>query len=661
MPRSSQSKALAHVLVQQGWALERAGRATEAAEQYAGALRQDRDCASALIRLGRLRIGEGRADEALALLRRAAKANPRIATAHQVLGALHFEFRRFDQALVCFERAIALSPFDAETLISRGDCLSELGRGEEALASYDAAIALQPGQADAQNSRGNALRRLGRLEEALAGYRQAMALQPNVAGHVHNCASVLYALDRLEEAVAGYDAAIALDPGFAPAHFGRGAALLALEDSEGALQSYTRAASIRPAHAEAWAHVAQTLGVLGRSAEAAAAAERALVADGCSADAWSIRARLKRFGPDDPDLGRMEAALAKVDDRRPEDRLNLEFALGKAWMEAGDAGRGFAHLERGNGLQRSLLEFDLDEHLAVLAAMARSFDAGTIRRLAGAGHPSDRPVFIIGMPRSGTTLIEQILASHPLVHGAGELPLVGQLAGRLPRAGEGLAEALTPDQLERLGAEYAGRLQALAPGAARVIDKLPGNFLFAGLIGLMLPKARIIHCARDPLDTCLSCYETRFAKGNPFTYDLHELGLHYRGYERLMQHWRAVLPADRFIEVRYEEVVADLEGQARRLLAFCGLDWDEACLQFHKTGREVWTASAGQVRRPLYASSVRRAQAHTAYLGPLIKALGARDWRPKDGLPAARGLDAADAPTAPLPDQGMLGPAPSWG
>ena len=661
MPRSSQSKALAHVLVQQGWALERAGRATEAAEQYAGALRQDRDCASALIRLGRLRIGEGRADEALALLRRAAKANPRIATAHQVLGALHFEFRRFDQALVCFERAIALSPFDAETLISRGDCLSELGRGEEALASYDAAIALQPGQADAQNSRGNALRRLGRMEEALAGYRQAMALQPNVAGHVHNCASVLYALDRLEEAVAGYDAAIALDPGFAPAHFGRGAALLALEDSEGALQSYTRAASIRPAHAEAWAHVAQTLGVLGRSAEAAAAAERALVADGCSADAWSIRARLKRFGPDDPDLGRMEAALAKVDDRRPEDRLNLEFALGKAWMEAGDAGRGFAHLERGNSLQRSLLEFDLDEHLAVLTAVARSFDAGTIRRLAGAGHPSDRPVFIIGMPRSGTTLIEQILASHPLVHGAGELPLVGQLAGRLPRAGEGLAEALTPDQLERMGAEYAGRLQALAPGAARVIDKLPGNFLFAGLIRLMLPKARIIHCARDPLDTCLSCYETKFAKGNPFTYDLHELGLHYRGYERLMQHWRTVLPADRFIEVRYEEVVADLEGQARRLLAFCGLDWDEACLQFHKTGREVWTASAGQVRRPLYASSVRRAQAHTAYLGPLIKALGARDWRPKDGLPAARGLDAADAPTAPLPDQGMLGPAPSWG
>ncbi len=622
MPRSAQSQALARVLFQQGWTLERAGRTAEAAEQYAGALRQDRDCVNALIHLGRLRIGEGRADEALALLRRAAKANPRIAAAHQALGALLFELRRFDQALVCFERAIALNPADAEALISRGDCLGELGRGEEALATYDSAIALKPGLADAQNGRGNALRRLGRLEEALASYRQAMALQPNLAGHVYNCASVLYALGRPQEAVAGYDAAIALDSGFAPAHFGRGAALLALEDGEGALQSYTRAASIRPAHAEAWAQMAQTLGVLGRSADAAAAAERALAADATSADAWYIRARLKRFGPDDPDLGRMEAALAKADARQAEDRLNLQFALGKAWMEAGDAGRAFAHLDGGNGLQRSLLEFDLDEHLAVLDVMTRSFDAGTIQRLEGAGHPSDRPVFIIGMPRSGTTLIEQILASHPVVHGAGELPLVGQLAGRLPGAGDGLAEALSPDRLSRLGAEYAGRLEALAPGAARVTDKMPGNALFAGLIRLMLPMARIIHVTRDPLDTCLSCYETRFAEGNRFTYDLRELGLHYRGYERLMEHWRAVLSADRFIEVRYEDIVADLEGQARRLLAFCGLDWDPACLRFHQTRREVWTASASQVRRPLYGSSVRRAQAYSAHLGPLIEALG---------------------------------------
>ena len=622
MPQSAQSKALAHVLFQQGWALERAGRAFEAAEQYAGALRQDRECVDALIQLGRLRIGQGRTDESLDLLRRAAKANPRIPAAHQALGALLFELGRFDQALASFERAIALSPSNAETLISRGDCLDRLGRGQEALASYDAAIALRPGVAEAHNNRGRTLRQLGRLEEALASHREAMALQPRGAGLVFNHASVLDALGREPEALAGYDAAIALDPAFAPAHFGRGGALLTLGDSEGALQSFTRAASLRPGHAETWAHMAQALAVLGRPAQAATAAERALAVDPTNADAWYVRAGLKRFAPGDPDLERMEAALAQAAAAEAEDRLNLEFALGRAWLEAGDAARAFAHLGRGNGSQRSLLEFDVDEQLAVMEAMARALDAETIRQLAGGGHDSDRPVFIVGMPRSGTTLVEQILASHPLVHGAGELPLMGQLAGRLPVAGDGLSEALSPDALATLGGEYAKRVRALAPGAARVTDKMPGNFLFAGLIHLMLPHARIIHCIREPLDTCLSCYETKFATGNRFAYDLRELGLHYRGYRRLMEHWRTVLPADRFIEVRYEEVVADLEGQAGRLLAFCGLDWDEACLQFHRTRREVWTASASQVRRPLYRSSVRRAQGYEAYLGPLVEALG---------------------------------------
>ena len=624
MPHPAQSTALAQQLFQKGWALERAGRASEAAEQYGWALRQDPDCIEALIQLGRLRIGAGRAEEALALLQRATKAGPRIAAAHQTLGAVLFELRRFDEALASFEQVAMLHPANPEAHISRGDCLAELGRGEEALACYDAAIAMRPGLAEAHNNRGNVLRRMGRLDEAATAYRQAMILQPRSPGHAYNCASTLYAAGRPREALAAYDAVIALDPGFAPAHFGRGAALMALEDSEGALASYGRAAQIRPAHAEAWAQVAQTLGVLGRSAEAAAAADRALAVDRTNADAWYVRARLKSFGPDDPDLERMEAALAEADARHAggEDLLNLEFALGKAWLEAGDPERAFAHLERGNGLQRSMVEFDLGEHLAMMEAMAGVFDAETIGRLGGAGHSSERPVFIIGMPRSGTTLIEQILASHPLVHGAGELPLMSQLAGRLPGAGAGLAEALSPDSLTALGAEYDRRVAALAPRAARITDKMPGNFLFAGLIRLMLPGARIIHCLRDPLDTCLSCYETKFSKGNRFAYDQRELGLYYRGYERLMAHWRTVLPANGFTEVRYEDVVADLEGQARRLVDFCGLDWDEACLEFHQTRREVWTASANQVRRPLYRSSVRRAPANAAHLSPLIEALG---------------------------------------
>ena len=639
MPNLDRSRALAQVLFQQGWALERGGREAEAAEHYVRALRQDRDCVDALIQLGLLRFHAGRAEEGVELVRRATKANPRIAAAHKALGAMLFAAQRFDRALASFERVLALGPSTAETLSSRADCLRELGRFEEALASYDASIALKPGLAAAHNNRGNALWRLGRLDEALAAYRQATALNPSAFIHPFNCASVLFILGRFPETLAAYDAAIARNPGFAPAHFGRGAALFALEDSEGALGSYSRAISLDPRHAQAWAHRARTLGVLGRSAEAAEAAGRAVSLDGANPEAWQILASLKRFGPGDPDLERMEAALAKAEAETevgqvdPEDRLGLEFALGRAWLEAGEAGKAFAHLAQANGLKRSRLDFDIDAYLETLGAMAGSIGAETIDRLAGAGDPSDQPVFIVGMPRSGTTLIEQILASHPQVHGAGELTLVDGLARRLPGAGEGLSEALSPDILARLGAEYARQARALAPGAARLIDKLPGNFVYAGLIHLMLPNARIIHCIRDPLDTCLSCYETKFAQGHPYSYDLRELGRRYRGYERLMAHWRGILPANRFIEVRYEDVVADLQGQARRLLEYCGLEWDEACLQFHRTRREVWTTSSSQVRRPLYASSIGRGQAFAAYLGPLVEALE------EAGSEQATGLD----------------------
>jgi tetratricopeptide (TPR) repeat protein len=634
MPPSAQSKALAIALFQEGWALERTGRVAEAAERYDRALRQDRDCFEALVQLGRLRLGEGKTEEAVGFLRRAVKANPRVASAHRNLAVLLFQTGRFDEALASFEKVVALGPPDAEALTCRGDCQNQLGRLEEAVASYDAAIALKPGLPQAHTNRAYALQRLGRLEEALDGYDRARALQPNAPGDHYNCASVLHALGRLDEALAGYDAAIALHPGFAEAHFGRGAVLLAIEDCEGAVHSYIRAAQARPTHAETWAHLGQALAVLGRSMEASEAAERALREDASSADAWYIRASLKPFRPGDPDLPRMEAALRQAEARqaRPEDRLNLSFALGKAWMEAGDAGRALGHLNRANQQQRSLLDFDIDAHLAAMDAMARALDSGTIRRLDGLGHRSERPVFIVGMPRSGTSLVEQVLASHPEVHGAGELTLIGEMAGRLPRAGEGLVEALTPDRLAAMGAEYDGRVQAMAPGAARVTDKMPGNLLYAGLISLILPEARIIHCVRDPLDTCLSCYETRFRRGSLFSYDLRELGLSHRAQDQLAQHWRKVLPSDRFTQVSYEAMVEDLEGEARRLLAFCGLEWDDACLQFHQTQRTVWTASASQVRRPLYRSSVGRARACADHLGPLVEALGTQERLSEDAL-----------------------------
>jgi hypothetical protein len=231
------------------------------------------------------------------------------------------------------------------------------------------------------------------------------------------------------------------------------------------------------------------------------------------------------------------------------------------------------------------------------------------------------------MPRSGTTLVEQILASHPQVHGAGELTaletiLIDQLGARLSPIDRARRLAdLSAGDLAAMGGAYISRIRALAPGALRVTDKMPANFRFAGLIRLMLPNARIIHCRRDPVDTCLSCYARKFSRGQPYAYDLRELGLYYRAYDALMAHWRRLLPMDRLIEVRYEQVVGDLEGEARRMIAFLDLAWDDACLTFHRTRRPVRTASVNQVRQPLYRTSVARWRPYEKHLGPLLDAL----------------------------------------
>ncbi len=270
--------------------------------------------------------------------------------------------------------------------------------------------------------------------------------------------------------------------------------------------------------------------------------------------------------------------------------------------------------------------------MSALAAMERirhvfSIELMTARR--GVGDPSDVPVFIVGMPRSGTTLVEQMLASHPAVFGAGErlelLHAIERLgAGRL--GGVPFPEAawtMSADELRRLGSEYVAALRSLAPSAARITDKMPSNFRFVGLIRLILPNARIIHVSRDPVDTCLSCFSKLFSGEQSFTYDLAELGRVYRAYQRLMAHWRATLPEGAMLEVSYEALVQDFAAEVRRIVAYCGLPWEETCLKFYETRRPVHTASMTQVRQPIYASSVGRWRPDRALIRPLLEALEA--------------------------------------
>ncbi|HEY2111931.1 MAG TPA: sulfotransferase, partial [Dongiaceae bacterium] len=340
------------------------------------------------------------------------------------------------------------------------------------------------------------------------------------------------------------------------------------------------------------------------------------------------RVRSTTIRADDPQLPVKQGLVARDQQLSEIDRSLLHMALGKAYEDLGRHDEAFASFREGKRLKRKLAPFDEAAMAARFESLQRVFTPALMAAACGQGSESDLPIFVVGFPRSGTSLVEQILASHPQVHGAGEVGYLDQIAASL-RASTA-PELPYPEYVAYLGAAefralgdaYVAKLRALAPAAGRITDKLPENYLNIGLIHLALPRARIVHVRREPLDVCVSCFAINFFAGLPYTSDLGELGRVYRRYLELMAHWRRLLPAGAMLEVQYEEVVADLEGQARRLLHHCGLAWDPRCLTFHETQRPVRTASVNQVRQPLYRSSLERWRRYERHLGPLIEALG---------------------------------------
>jgi len=654
----------AEALFAQAFARHQAGDLREAERLYRQVLAMASDHPDSLHLLGLVRMQSGAPEEGVRLMRRAVAIKPEFALAHYNLGNALRRLGDGEAAVEAYRGAIHLRPNSPGALVNLGVTLRGLGRHEEALQAYERALSLQPNDPQAHYNRGVALQGIGRLEEAVDAYRRVLGLKADHADAWSNLAAALLALGRGPEALESCRRRLALEPRVAEAHIalaatwlelGRpgeaadasrravalapddskahahlGGALRELGQSAESLAAYERAVQLNPDVADGWVNLAISLQEAGRGEEAKAAIDRALRINPASAAAWSVRGDLKTFTPDDAELDALSDLLAAADTAgaSPEERLDLEFTLGKAFIDIGDANRAFAHLNAGNRLKRGALQYDVDDDIREFTAIAQALDSARAARPGEGGDPSDRTLFIVGMPRSGTTLVEQILASHPKVHGAGELPnlerilndYVGPSLPLIARA-ERLATLTTAD-FTAMGAAYIREIAALAPQAARITDKMPSNFRWAGLIGLMMPNARIIHCRRDPIDTCLSCYTRKFSRGQPFAYDLRDLGLYYRAYEGLMARWRTVLPADRFIEVQYEAVVDDLEGEARRLVAFCGLNWDEACLSFHQTRRPVRTASVNQVRKPLYRTSVARWKQYEAHLGPLLDALG---------------------------------------
>jgi tetratricopeptide (TPR) repeat protein len=601
-----------------------------------------------LFRLGTLRARANQMEAAVHLLCRAVAAKPLSADALGALGVALSALDRNEEAFACFRKALMVDPDHAATLNALGTALHKAGQSGPAISYLERAIAINPDYADAHFTLANILQGLGRLGDAMKHYDKVLAIEPrNYAAH-SNLGTVLQKLGHFDNAIALYKHALAINPNFVDACYNLGTAYLALDRHKEAIEQSEKALRLDPSRALAHNNIGVALQALGRIDEAGRAYEKALQIAPRHAATHLNLAYLRRFTAGDPRLAALEKLAEDAATLDADSQIAVQFALGQAFSDLGQHERSFRHLRDGNALKRAQLAYDEKDMLGLLERIRTTFTPELMRQKSGSGDHSALPVFVVGMPRSGTTLVEQILASHSKVHGAGEIEKFYQAIMRF-RHRHGIAAAF-PDMVPAiargalcdLGADYVQSIRSMAPAAARIVNKLPLNFKYVGLIHLALPNARIIHVRRDPVDTCFSCFSLVFSGNQSFAYDLGELARYYLGYAALMDHWRSVLPQGVMIEVRYEDLAADLHGQARTIVDHCGLPWEDACLAFHETERPVRTASSIQVRKPVYRTSVGRWRPYENFLQPLIEALNT-------GAPGDAGTDRADSSLLQIP------------
>lgn len=456
---------------------------------------------------------------------------------------------------------------------------------------------------------------------ALQFFGKAVEKQPKSPEAHAELARTYEDLSNYDPAIEHFHNALALKPNLVEALCGLGRCYMQTGRASLALPLYEKALGLSPDHASARMGLADALISLGRMDEAAAMLKECIELRQHVAAAYRMFSDTRKFSSEPAELGEILAELA-TSDFGPDDAARLHYAAGKILNDLGRHDAAIDHFQSSKTVTGR--DFDLESYRRWVDAMIGLFTPDVLAARTGVGDPAEVPVFVVGMPRSGTTLIEQICSSHPAVHGAGELTRLGSILGSagINKSRPERITAISKAELQAMAAEYLGYIRKLAPSSAlRIVDKMPHNFEYIGLVALLFPNARIIHSRRGAIDNCLSCFFTRFNDKHGYNTDLAKLGLYYRQYDRLMRHWNAVLPG-RIYECRYEDMVANQEAESRRLMDYLGLPWDDACLRFYEQDRTVATPSRWQVRQPIYASSVKRWKKYGANIQPLIDALG---------------------------------------
>jgi tetratricopeptide (TPR) repeat protein len=609
-----------------GLALLGQGKTDDALAAFGDALRLKPDYAMACNNLGNALRLRGDLKEAETHFRRAVAMAPSLAEAHSNLGQLLLERHQPHESLTHLSAAVRLRPDLAEAHNNLGNALRELGRLAEARQAYVQALQLNPTLAMTYNNMGQALQEENALHDALTWYEKALQLDLSSARFHCNLASLLAEQEKYDEAADRYRLALRLDPTYADAHCGLGGVRHEQGYLEEARAHYREALHYNPELPAAHSALGRVHEELGDFTEAESCWRTALQCDPRQAGAHAQLATLLRGKLPDEDLAAIRNLLAEPDlhDAR---RSALQFGLAHVHDARGSYAEAAELLRQANALavtvsRRRGQGYDPAEHSRFVAGMMATCTPAFFEKVRGFGLESERPIFIVGLPRSGTTLTEQILASHSQVFGAGELRLGrDDFEALSPQADATLETLARLDQAtaRRIGERHLGRLQELNAERPRVADKMPDNYLYLGLLAALFPRAKFIHCRRDLRDVAVSCWMTNF-RHIRWANDPDHIAERFEEYRRIMEHWRLVLPLP-VLEIDYEETVADLEGVARQLVAWCGLDWESACLTFHEGKRPVRTASVSQVRQPIYQRSVARWKHYESALGALFDRL----------------------------------------
>ena len=596
----------------------------------------------------------GEYTEAEAEARRLLKAVPGFFPAALLLGMIAARTKRAAEGIELLREAIALDRRSVEARNELSSLLRAAGRNDEAVVEAKHAVRLQPEDSGSHNNLGVCYLAAGRVPLAMTHFKKAISLEPQVALFHHNLGLALEQQSRDVEAIGAFQHALSLDPAYAETHAHLGRLMYQHGEPEEAAKCYERAAALQSDKTIAAINRAEVLIQQGHAAAAEDCVRQAIAADPGADLAWQVLGVLqqrcgrfdeaieslkraielqpkrvsayvslvlgKKIGPADASL--VQGMLALVDDGSlaPSSRSSVHYALGKAYDDLCEYESAMRHFNKANELAAEQMRdagrsFDRRGHKAVVDQIISGFTADFFARHAADGSDSDLPILIIGMPRSGTTLVEQIVSSHRDIGAAGEQSF---WIDRLRHSGltnAALTGALPPAEVRRHAADYVALLRAAAPAAHRVTDKMPGNFLILGLIHLALPNARIIHCRRDPIDTCLSIYCTPFGNPIDFAHDRADIVFYYEQYARLMEYWRRVIPEDRLLDIGYETLVANPEHMTRKMIEFCGLDWDEACLRHERNEHIIMTPSLWQARQPVYRDAVARWRRYENWLG----------------------------------------------